>query len=190
VPAPIWCGLEATSDPVVGLWKDDLAERLEVEGFGVEAIEAVLAPALGPPVDQAADPRRDRPPRPPPTHRTGHRRHAVDRLHPVSKYNVKPLRCPPRTTLRHRNGPDRTHDYPPRQLGDLRAAFGVRAVLAVAALRARRRPCTSLPVWAGLRRLERDDLLSARSAKTTREVQSHSLAGRTPGGRGLPAGPG
>jgi hypothetical protein len=69
---------------VVGLWKDDLAERLEVEGLGA------------------------------------------------------------RTILRHLNGQDRTHDYPPRQLGDLRAAFGVRAVLAVAALRARRRPRTSL----------------------------------------------
>lgn len=45
---------ETTPEPVVALWEDDLAERVEVGGLGIGAIERLLSPALGGPVDQAA----------------------------------------------------------------------------------------------------------------------------------------
>jgi DNA-binding CsgD family transcriptional regulator len=45
---------EATADPIVSLWKDGLAERFEVEGLDADAIEEVLASALGGRVDRAA----------------------------------------------------------------------------------------------------------------------------------------
>jgi DNA-binding CsgD family transcriptional regulator len=45
---------EPAPDPVVALWKDDLAERIELKGLDVSTIERILSPALGGPIDQAA----------------------------------------------------------------------------------------------------------------------------------------
>ncbi|MEV5302653.1 LuxR C-terminal-related transcriptional regulator [Amycolatopsis methanolica] len=45
---------EPAPDPVVALWKDGLADRVEVEGLGVDAIGEVLSWVLGGPVDDAA----------------------------------------------------------------------------------------------------------------------------------------
>lgn len=44
---------EAAPDAVVALWKDGLIERVELAGLGEEAIEELLAFALGGPVDRA-----------------------------------------------------------------------------------------------------------------------------------------
>ncbi|MGH9156436.1 MAG: AAA family ATPase, partial [Acidimicrobiales bacterium] len=44
---------EPAPDPVVGLWKDGLADRLELRGLDFETIEQLLAAALGGPVDRA-----------------------------------------------------------------------------------------------------------------------------------------
>ncbi|MDQ4097791.1 MAG: AAA family ATPase, partial [Actinomycetota bacterium] len=44
---------EAAPDPVVALWKDGLAERLDLGGLGTGAVEEVLTAALGGPVDRA-----------------------------------------------------------------------------------------------------------------------------------------
>src|SRR5581483_10712174 len=45
---------EATPDPVVALWKDGLAERLDLTGLRSEAIEELLGLALEGPIDRAA----------------------------------------------------------------------------------------------------------------------------------------
>ncbi|MGH9281809.1 MAG: AAA family ATPase [Acidimicrobiales bacterium] len=45
---------EPAPDPVVGLWKDGLAERLELGGLDSEAVEELLASVLGGPMDRAA----------------------------------------------------------------------------------------------------------------------------------------
>jgi DNA-binding CsgD family transcriptional regulator len=45
---------EPAPDPVVALWKDDLAERIELKGLDVSTIERILSPALRGPVDKAA----------------------------------------------------------------------------------------------------------------------------------------
>ncbi|GAB3347577.1 AAA family ATPase [Amycolatopsis echigonensis] len=45
---------EQAPDPVVALWKDGLAERVEVEGLGPDAVAEVLSWVLGGPVDDAA----------------------------------------------------------------------------------------------------------------------------------------
>jgi DNA-binding CsgD family transcriptional regulator len=44
---------EAAPEPVVALWKDGLAERLDLGGLGTGAVEEVLTAALGGPVDRA-----------------------------------------------------------------------------------------------------------------------------------------
>jgi DNA-binding CsgD family transcriptional regulator len=44
---------EAAPDPVVALWKDGLAERLDLGGLRTAAVEAVLSAALGGPIDRA-----------------------------------------------------------------------------------------------------------------------------------------
>ena len=45
---------EPAPDPIVALWKDGLAERIEIGGLGAEAIEDLLTTVLGGPVDPAA----------------------------------------------------------------------------------------------------------------------------------------
>ena len=45
---------EAAPDPVVALWKDGLAERLDLGGLRTEAVEEVLTAALDGPIDRAA----------------------------------------------------------------------------------------------------------------------------------------
>ena len=52
---------ERAPDPVVSLWKDGLAERIEVGTLGDAAVEELLATVLGGPVDAVAS-RRGRPP--------------------------------------------------------------------------------------------------------------------------------
>lgn len=44
---------EPAPDPVVGLWKDGLVERLEIGGLDAEELEELLTSALGGPVDRA-----------------------------------------------------------------------------------------------------------------------------------------
>src|SRR5690606_2727665 len=44
---------EPAPDAVVALWKDGLAERVEISGLAAEAIERLLAATLGGPVDPA-----------------------------------------------------------------------------------------------------------------------------------------
>lgn len=44
---------EPTPDPVTALWKDGLAERLELTGLSAEAVSELVTSALGGPVDQA-----------------------------------------------------------------------------------------------------------------------------------------
>ncbi len=45
---------EQAPDPIVALWKDGLAERIEIGGLGEDAIEELLTTVLGGPVDPAA----------------------------------------------------------------------------------------------------------------------------------------
>src|SRR5437763_11213560 len=45
---------EPTPDPVVALWKDDLAERLDLTGLRSDAIEELLGAVLEGPIDRAA----------------------------------------------------------------------------------------------------------------------------------------
>jgi len=45
---------EPAPDPVVAMWKDDLAERIEVDALGDAAIEELLVTVLGGPVDAAS----------------------------------------------------------------------------------------------------------------------------------------
>jgi ATP/maltotriose-dependent transcriptional regulator MalT len=44
---------EPAPDPIVALWKDDLAERIEVQALGGETIETLLSGVLGGPVSAA-----------------------------------------------------------------------------------------------------------------------------------------
>jgi DNA-binding CsgD family transcriptional regulator len=44
---------EVAPDPVVALWRDELAARLDIRGLGSKAIEDLLSAALGAPVDAA-----------------------------------------------------------------------------------------------------------------------------------------
>ncbi|MGH9005014.1 MAG: AAA family ATPase, partial [Acidimicrobiia bacterium] len=45
---------EPAPDPIVGLWKDGLVERLEVDGLDFEAVEEPISTVLGGPADRAA----------------------------------------------------------------------------------------------------------------------------------------
>jgi len=45
---------EPAPDPVVGLWKDGLVDRLEIDGLDFEAVEELITSALRGPVDRAA----------------------------------------------------------------------------------------------------------------------------------------
>lgn len=45
---------EPAPDPIVGLWKDGLVERLELDGLQARSIEELLAATLGGPVDPVA----------------------------------------------------------------------------------------------------------------------------------------
>ena len=45
---------EVTPDAVSALWKDELAERIDVEGLPVDAVDALLVAALGGPVERSA----------------------------------------------------------------------------------------------------------------------------------------
>jgi DNA-binding CsgD family transcriptional regulator len=53
VLATVRSGVRAP-DPVIGLWKDGLAERVEIRGLSRQSIEELLARVLGGPVDPAA----------------------------------------------------------------------------------------------------------------------------------------